>query len=148
MTILSRLLVLPVVVAASLGVTVAAAGPGLADPAPNAAQSWVGIWRNTNNTVHIRAVPCGGGSMCGTVVWANEQTKADVASRGRNIVGMQLFNGFRQTGPMEWKGSVYVPTMDRNFSGKITLSDHNNLVSVGCMLAGLFCQTRHWSRIS
>lgn len=126
----------------------AVAGGALPDPAPSPAQSWVGVWRNTNNTMHIKAVPCGGGSMCGMVVWANQQATADVAAKGRNIVGMQLFSGFRQTGPMEWKGTVYVPTMDRNFSGRITLTDRNNLVAVGCLLLGMGCQTRHWSRLS
>lgn len=135
-------------VAVSLAGGAIAGGVALPDPAPNPSQSWVGVWRNTNNNMHIKATPCGGDSMCGTVVWANPQITADVAAKGRNIVGMQLFSGFRQTGPMEWKGTVYIPTMDRNFSGKITLTDRNNLVAVGCLFLGMGCQTRHWSRLS
>jgi uncharacterized protein (DUF2147 family) len=104
------------------------------------------VWRNTNNTVHIKAGPCGD-SMCATVIWANDQTKASVAAKGRNIIGMQLLRGFRASGASEWKGSVYVPDRDLTVSGTITLLDRNTLKTVGCFL-GVICQTRHWSRIS
>ena len=117
------------------------------DPARTPAESWVGVWRNTNNTVHIKAVPCGDNSMCGTVVWANDQAKADVAAKGRQLIGMQLFRSFRQTSPMEWQGKVFIPDIGSTFSGKIKLTDRNNLVAVGCFFAGFGCQTRHWSRI-
>jgi uncharacterized protein (DUF2147 family) len=128
---------------------IALAAPAAADPDPahSREQSWIGVWRNTNNTVHIKATACGDG-MCGTVVWANNQTKAVVAAKGHNIIGMQLFRNFRQTAPMEWRGTVYIPDMDTSLSGKITLSDHNNLAASGCFFLGLGCQTRHWSRIS
>lgn len=141
----SRLLACAVLTLAPVALAApAVAGP---DPARSREQSWVGVWRNTNNTVHIRAVGCGDG-MCGTVVWANDQTRAAVAARGRNIIGMQLFRNFRQTAPMEWKGTVYIPDMDTSVTGKITLTDRNNLAAVGCFFLGMGCQTRHWSRIS
>ncbi|MBN8808132.1 MAG: DUF2147 domain-containing protein [Sphingomonas sp.] len=141
-------LLVAIAATAIVGGAASAASTAFPDPAPTPSQSWVGVWRNTNNTMHIRATPCGSGSMCGVVVWANDQAKADVAAKGRNIIGMQLFSGFRQTAPMEWRGSVFVPTVGRNFSGKITLIDHDSLVAVGCLFAGIGCQTRHWTRLS
>src|SRR4051812_327849 len=120
--------------------------PAAADPARAIVPSWTGVWRNTNNTVHIKAAPCGQ-KMCATVVWADDKTKATVASSNRNIIGMQLLRDFRQTGASEWKGSVYVPARDLTISGTITMLDPRTLKSVGCFL-GMFCQTRHWSRIS
>jgi uncharacterized protein (DUF2147 family) len=142
---LSRLLACAALTLAPIALPAAAvAGP---EPVGHGTQSWAGVWRNTNNTVHIKAIPCGGG-MCATVIWANDQTKATVAAKGRNIIGMQLLRNFRQTGPDEWKGTVYVPDIDTTISGKITMTDHNTLAAVGCVFLGLGCQTRHWSRIS
>lgn len=123
----------------------ALAAPADAGP-PAIVSSWTGVWRNTNNTVHIKAVPCGS-NMCATVVWADDKTKASVAARNRNIIGMQLLRDFRESGPGEWKGTVYVPDRDMNVSGTITLLDRNTLRTVGCFLA-VICQTRHWQRIS
>jgi uncharacterized protein (DUF2147 family) len=125
---------------------VAVAAPADAGPAPAIVSSWTGVWRNTNNTVHIKAAPCGQ-NMCATVVWADDKTKASVAARNRNIIGMQLLRDFRESGSSEWKGTVYVPDRDMNVSGTITLLDRNTLRTVGCFL-GMFCQTRHWTRIS
>jgi len=122
----------------------AAADP---EPAHVRAPSWVGVWRNSNNTVHIKAGPCGD-AMCATVVWANAQAKAAVAAKGRNIIGMQLLRDFHQVGPAEWSGTVYVPDLDVSVSGKITMTDRNTLAAVGCGLLGLVCKTRQWSRIS
>ncbi|WP_186728831.1 DUF2147 domain-containing protein [Sphingomonas panacisoli] len=122
------------------------AAPASADPSRAIVPSWTGVWRNTNNTVHIKAAPCGS-NMCATVVWADDKTKATVASRGANIIGMQLLRDFRQTDPSNWKGTVYVPDRDMNVSGTITLLDRNTLKAVGCFLA-VICQTRHWTRIS
>ncbi len=125
---------------------VAFASAADADPARAIVPSWTGVWRNTNNTVHIKAAPCGQ-NMCATVVWADDKTKATVASSNRNILGMQLLRDFRQTGTSEWKGSVYVPDRDLTVSGTITMLDPKTLKAVGCFL-GMFCQTRHWTRIS
>ena len=126
---------------------VAFAAPANADPERAAGPSWAGVWRNTNNTVHIKAAPCGA-KMCATVVWADDQTKAAVAAKGRNIIGMQLLRDFRDTGSGEWRGTVYIPDMDMTVSGKLTLLDRNTMLAEGCGLLGLVCQTRHWSRIS
>jgi uncharacterized protein (DUF2147 family) len=140
-----RLLACLAAVAAPITLTTpAAADP---DPARGRAPSWAGVWRNTNNTVHIKAGPCGA-NMCATVVWANAQTKAAVAAKGRNIIGMQLLRDFQRTGPAEWHGTVYVPDRDLTVAGTLTLQDRNTLKAVGCALLGLVCQTRHWSRIS
>jgi uncharacterized protein (DUF2147 family) len=125
---------------------IALAAAAHAGPARAIVSSWTGVWRNTNNTVHIKAAPCGT-NMCATVVWADDKTKAVVAARDRSIIGMQLLRDFRESGPSKWKGTVYVPDRDLNVSGTITMLDRNTLKAEGCFL-GMFCQTRHWSRIS
>jgi uncharacterized protein (DUF2147 family) len=129
-------------------VSASLAAAAFASPASAGASSaWTGVWRNTNNTVHIKAAPCGA-KMCATVIWADAQAKAAVAAQGRNIIGMQLLRDFQKTGPREWKGTAYVPDRDLTVSGTIRINDHNTLEATGCALSGMVCQTRQWSRIS
>ena len=141
-TIMPRLLA-----CAALTLTVAAAADaqGGADPARENA-AWSGTWTNMNNTMHVRAGRCGD-AMCGTVIWADDKTKADIASHGRTLIGTQVFREFRQTGPNEWKGKVYVPAIDQTISGRIELTDSDSITASGCALFGFGCQTRHWKRI-
>ena len=129
---------------AALMLAVAAAS-AQAGPQPDGAP-WAGTWANGNNTMHVRAGRCGD-AMCGIVIWADDKTKADIAARGRTLLGTQVFREFRQTGPNEWKGKVYVPAIDQTVSGRIELTDPDHITASGCALFGFGCQTRHWKRI-
>lgn len=130
------------VAAMTLGVAAVSPEP---DPARNAAP-WAGVWTNMNNTVHIRAGKCGD-AMCGTVIWAADKAKADVAARGGKLIGTQVFRGFRPAGGNEWKGKVYIPDLGQSFDGKLTLTDSNSITATGCAFMGIGCQTRHYKRI-
>ncbi len=47
----------------------------------------IGIWRNPQDSVHVRSDHCGA-SMCGTVVWANDKAKTDARKGGTaDIIG-------------------------------------------------------------
>lgn len=140
-TIMPRLLA-----CAALTLTVASAAIAQGEPDPARGAAWTGTWTNMNHTMHVRAARCGD-AMCGTVIWADDKTKADIASRGRTLIGTQVFREFRQTGPNEWKGKVYVPALDQTISGKIELTDADSITASGCALFGFGCQTRHWKRI-
>jgi uncharacterized protein (DUF2147 family) len=133
------------ILALSLGTAAAAQGqPG---PEPDARSAgWIGTWANMNNTLHIKTSRCGE-DVCGVVIWANDKAKADVAEKGRTLVGAQLFRNFEQTGPNQWAGKVYVPDIDRTVSGKVTLTDRDSITAVGCLFGPFGCQTRHWKRI-
>jgi uncharacterized protein (DUF2147 family) len=133
---------------AVLTLTVAAAS-AQAGPEPDPARAgapWAGMWTNMNNTMHVRAARCGS-AMCGTVVWADDKTKADIASKGRKLIGTEVFRDFRQSGDNVWKGKVYVPAIDQTISGTIELTDPDSITASGCAFFGLGCQTRHWKRI-
>jgi uncharacterized protein (DUF2147 family) len=122
----------------------AAAAPSLAQ-APS--EGLPGVWRNMRDTVHIRASPCGD-AICGTVIWAAEQPKADARKKtGRDLVGMQLFRDFAPTGDNSWKGKIYIPDMDSTASGKILLTDPQSITVSGCVMLGIVCKTQHWKRI-
>ena len=136
-----------------LSAAVAAAAAGQNAPAANGIVAeeiregfWVGTWANMNNTMHIRASRCGN-DMCGEVIWASEEAKANVAKRGRTLIGAQLFRDFRQTAPNQWSGKVFIPDLGRAVSGKVMLTDRDSITAVGCLVGPFGCQTRHWRRI-
>ena len=87
------------------------------------------VLRNPQNSVHVRIHPCGK-SRCGTVVWANEKAKVDSARGGtRNLVGTELFREFREVSPKVWKGKVFVPDLNKVFTGTATVKDQNLVVA-------------------
>lgn len=125
----------------------------LALPAPAAPpppSNWTGVWRNAANSVHIRAAACGkrrDAGMCGTVIWASPKAKADVAARGRTLIGSQLFRDFQPSDDGVWEGRVYVPDIDKTFSGTIALDGPNRLIGEGCLFGGLGCKEQVWTRV-
>ena len=105
------------------------------------------VFRNPSNSVHVRIHPCGK-SRCGTVVWANDKAKADSARGGtRNLVGTELFKEFREISPKVWKGKVFVPDLNKVFSGTGTIKDQNTIVARGCLIAGMGCKSQTWTRV-
>ena len=112
---------------------------------------WTGVWRNAGNSVHIRVAPCGrnrASSMCGTVVWASPKAKADVAARGGTLIGAQLFRDFRWVdADRMWHGTVYVPDLDRDFTGTITVNNATTITGEGCLFRGLGCREQVWKRV-
>ncbi|WP_433910621.1 DUF2147 domain-containing protein [Sphingomonas yabuuchiae] len=111
-----------------------------------------GTWANPSNTVQVRFAPCGRGAdaqlMCGTVVWASEQAKADAARGGSpRLIGTQLFSDFEEEEPGRWSGTVYVPDIGREVQGTITQIDARTLVGEGCLFGSLGCREQRWRRV-
>ena len=120
----------------------------LATPAIAAGQP-TGVWRNAKNSVHVRVAPCAGDGFCGTVVWANDKAKAKAAKAGtRKLIGTQLMREFRQVKPGTWKGRVFVPDVGRTFTGTLTTSGNGRLIARGCAVAGMFCKSQDWVKVS
>lgn len=128
-----------------LGMLAVALVPSLAVAAPTDGSR--GIWRNPKNSVHIRAHPCGR-TMCGTVIWASDKAKADARRGGtETLIGAQLFSGFVQEKNDVWRGKVFVPDIDKTFSGTITVMDSRTLRGEGCLLGRLGCKSQIWTRV-
>jgi uncharacterized protein (DUF2147 family) len=126
----------------ALAATVSLAG------AADAAAQPTGVWRNAKNSVHVKVAPCGGGNLCGTVVWASEKARAKAAKAGTGrLVGTQLMREFRQVQPGTWKGRVFVPDVGRTFTGTLTTSGNNRMTARGCAVAGMFCKSQSWVKI-
>ena len=122
----------------------AVAVAGLAVPAQ--AANATGGWRNPKNTVHVKLQPCGA-TMCGTVIWAAPKAQAKARAAGQKLVGAQLFREFKAVGPNQWKGRVFVPDMNRTFSGTITAESPTRMVGKGCLIGGFFCKQQTWVKI-
>ena len=107
----------------------------------------VGVFKNPQNSVHVRIHMCGK-RRCGTVVWANAKAKADSARGGtKNLVGTELFREFREVRPRVWKGKVFVPDLNSVFTGTATIKDQNTIVARGCLIAGIGCKSQAWTRV-
>jgi len=105
-------------------------------------------WRNPQNSVHVHVYPCGQ-SMCGTVIWANDKAKADSARGGTPaLVGTQLFREFHLTAPNLWTGKIFVPDMNRVFTGTGTLRAATTPVARGCLAKNSGCKSQTWTRVT
>lgn len=106
-----------------------------------------GVWRNPSNSVHVRAQPCGD-RMCGVVVWASDKAKADAARGGTaKLVGSTLFRDFVQEKPGVWRGRVFVPDINKTFSGTVSVLDPNRIEGKGCLVGRIGCKSQTWTRI-
>lgn len=104
-------------------------------------------WRNPSGSVHVQAHPCGE-ALCGTVIWANEKARADVARAGAGeLVGSLLFKDFVFDGPERVRGRVNVPDIGRTFSGTVTLAGPDTARARGCLAGRVGCRSQDWTRI-
>ncbi len=107
----------------------------------------VGTWRNLRNTMHILVYHCGD-SMCGKVVWANNEAIADARRGGTpNLIGTQIFRDFRKGKDGVWSGKVFVPDINRTFSGTITLTGPDTLNGKGCLVGRVLCKSKVLVRV-
>jgi uncharacterized protein (DUF2147 family) len=104
-------------------------------------------WRNPKNSVHIRAEACGD-NLCGTINWASDKAIADARRGGNaNLVGTRIFREFQRGANGTWRGKLYVPDMQKTFSGTIQFPDSNTMVGTGCVMLGLICKSQTWTRV-
>jgi uncharacterized protein (DUF2147 family) len=125
-----------------LGLALLAGGPAVAQD-----QSPDGLWRNPSGNVEVRIEPCGP-KVCGRVASASERARADAARGGHpDIIGMDLFEDFKRDGPTTFRGRVFVPDINRRFSGKLTIVDANTLRVRGCLTRSAGCRSQTWTRV-
>lgn len=116
-------------------------------PAPAQEAQQDSVWRNPQNSVHVRLQPCGSGR-CGVVVWANEKAKEASARGGTpNLVGMTLFRDFQRVRPNVWKGKAFVPDLNRTFTSTLTIESESTAIARGCLLGSIICKSQTWTRV-
>jgi len=109
-------------------------------------ESIIGTWRAPNNTLQVRTAHCGE-LLCGTVTYASAKAIGDAKSGGyNNLVGTDLFQNYRATGPGTWTGEVLIPKQGRTYLSRIVQQGPNKILISGCILGGLFCKSQVWTR--
>ncbi len=106
------------------------ASPAFADASP------VGVWARDSGATKVIV------SRCGAVLCARI---AHLLPTSHARVGDQVLYGMKQTGPLKWSGSAIDPEDGAHFTGEMTLSG-DQLVISGCVLGGLICKRIIWSR--
>lgn len=107
----------------------------------------LGVWQNPQNSVHVRSYHCGE-NMCGVVVWANDKAKADAKRGGtETLVGLELFRDFSLNEKGNWAGKVFVPDINKTFTGAITVINEDTLKGGGCLIGRIGCKSQIWTRI-
>jgi uncharacterized protein (DUF2147 family) len=123
------------------------AAPAAAETTVSRQHGVYGVWQNPSGSVHIRTARCGA-NVCGTVVYADDKARADAAKAGTSrLIGMNLFQDFRQTGPTSWAGKVLVPDLNRSVNGTITLEGPRTMDVDGCLFGHFACKDQKWTKI-
>ena len=106
-----------------------------------------GKWINPKGSVVIQMAPCGP-ALCGKVVSANAEARADAREGGTpNLIGQNLLSGFRPDGKGGWTGRVFLPKRNMHATGTIRAVGANQISVKGCALAGMICKEQRWRRV-
>ena len=118
----------------------------LAQPA---AADTFGVWRNPKDNVRVEIRPCGSAA-CGTVVWASAKAQAKAREAGTSsLVGTQVLKNLELDERLGvWRGKVFVPELNRNFTGVAEPVDARRLRAKGCVIGGLLCKSQVWTKIT
>lgn len=112
---------------------------------PPAAQSRT-FWVNPYNDVKVEIADCSG-KLCGWVAWATPEAEQEARDGGTpKLVGTELLQDYKPTGPNSWQGRVFVPDMGRTFYSTIALVQPDTLKISGCIMGGLICKSQVWHR--
>lgn len=121
--------------------------PSFAQDANKAA----GLWQSESGITRVRVAPCGSG-LCGTVIWQKTPSKdvynPDPAKRDRQIVGLQLVSNMKPVGSDEWSGAIYNYEDGKTYQGKIKVNGANSLAIGGCVMGGMVCQSKTWTKVN
>lgn len=132
--------------AAGAGTALLLSGQALAQTATSDA---FGVWRNPKDNVRVEIQPCGTAA-CGTVVWASPRAQAKARAAGTSsLVGTQVLKNLELDKLHGvWRGKVFVPELNRNFTGIAEPLDSRQLRAKGCVIGGLLCKTQVWAKIT
>lgn len=86
---------------------------------------------------------CSGGKVCGWI----RRTFNDSGEYQSENIGKAIVLNMESQGDGSYKGSVWRPSNDKTYVGKMELSG-NSLFLDGCVLGGLLCKTQTWSRVN
>jgi uncharacterized protein (DUF2147 family) len=119
-------------------------------------QSILGLWTTDKGKGRVDIVRCAPPKhgLCGTIVWISEpndkqgkpqtdKANRNASLRNRPIVGLRIFEGWREAGPNRWKGAVYDPEDGHDYDVDISLAG-DRLTLKGCV--AFLCDSDTWIR--
>ncbi len=124
----------------------AAAAPALAQDASKVS----GTWQSQSGITRVKVTPCGTG-LCAQVVWQKNPSKdvhnPDPQKRERPIVGLQLVSNMKPVSSNEWTGSIYNYEDGQTYQGKVKITSANAIEIGGCVMGGMICQSKTWTKV-
>ena len=119
----------------------------------------IGTWYTAGNRSQVRIAHCGGGALCGGIVWLKDPNdpktakpwtdinNPDPAKRTRPLIGVRIVLDLTpSSAPDKWQGQVYNADDGRTYSGYLTMTGANALELKGCVFGGLICKSETWTR--
>jgi uncharacterized protein (DUF2147 family) len=124
----------------------AVATPTLAD-----ANKVSGTWQSQSGITRVKVTPCGAG-LCANVAWQQNPSKdvhnPDPSKRDRPVVGLQLVSNMKPVGDGEWSGSIYNYEDGQTYQGKVKVNNANAIEIGGCVMGGMLCQSKTWTKVN
>lgn len=112
--------------------------------APVFADPLAGVWKTEVDDgayAHINIAKCGA-NLCGKIA---RTFNSDGEFQSENI-GKKLVIDMAPNGAGHYSGSVWRPSNNKIYIGKIALNG-NSLLLKGCVAGGLLCSKQTWSRV-
>ena len=101
-----------------------------------------GRWANPHRSVIVNVSRCGDG-YCGTVGWVNAKNREKGVTAGTRVL-----SDLKPQGHGVYKGKAYEPKRGIGGSATVRQVAPNVMVVKGCAIAGLFCKSQRWTRVS
>ena len=101
-----------------------------------------GRWANPHRSVIVNVTRCGD-AYCGTVGWASERNREKGVGPGARVL-----SDLKPAGNGLYKGRAYDPKRGIGGSATVRQAGPNVMMVKGCAVAGLFCKSQRWTRIS
>lgn len=118
----------------------------------------IGIWWNTEKDARVEIYRCGK-KLCGRVVWlqtplddngqkVKDVNNSDKSLRNREIMGMNVLEGFSFNGKDRWTdGTAYDPVSGNSYTSYLRLKDRNTLELRGYIGTPMLGKTVLWERV-
>jgi len=115
-----------------------------------------GIWVTEKGDARVRITTCGAG-ICGKVIALREPNDPETgkpatdnknpnpALAQRPVIGLNLFNDMRATGPASWAGRIYNAEDGQFYASKVMQEGPTRLRVEGCV--GALCGGETWSKV-
>ena len=116
----------------------------------------LGFWWSPQKDAKIELFLDASGSLAGRLIALPQKSANDVdtqnpdaALRGRRLLGLVIFGGFRQEAKNRWvDGKAYDPESGGTFSARIWLEDADRAMIHGYLVIPLFGRTATFQRVS